>query len=87
MPAVRVSALGRHRIKLSLPSSAEGAIGPPGLDVLVATGLALVRIRDRRVNDIDRFEKFTERARKALHLAQEEAQCPTSSKKTDTSRG
>ncbi len=40
MPTVRVSALGRHRIKLSLPSSAEGAIGPPGLDVLVATGLA-----------------------------------------------
>ncbi len=40
MPAVRVSALGRYRIKLLLPSSAEGAIGRPELDVLVATGLA-----------------------------------------------
>jgi len=40
MPAIRVSALGRYRIKLSLPSSAEGAIGRPELDVLVATGLA-----------------------------------------------
>jgi len=35
---------------------------------------SLVRIRDRRGNDRDRFDKFTERARKALHLAQEEAQ-------------
>jgi hypothetical protein len=40
VPTVRVSALGRYRIKLLLPSSAEGAIGPPELDVLVATGLA-----------------------------------------------
>ncbi len=40
MPTVRVSALGRSRIKLSLPSPAEGAIGRPELDVVVATGLA-----------------------------------------------
>jgi ATP-dependent Clp protease ATP-binding subunit ClpC len=29
---------------------------------------------DARMNDRDRFDKFTERARKVLHLAQEEAQ-------------
>lgn len=29
---------------------------------------------DARINDRDRFDKFTERARKVLHLAQEEAQ-------------
>jgi len=34
---------------------------------------ALVRNRNRGMNDRDRFDKFTERARKALHLAQEEA--------------
>jgi hypothetical protein len=39
-PVVRVSTLGRHKIKLVLPSAAEGAIGQTGLDVLVATGLA-----------------------------------------------
>jgi ATP-dependent Clp protease ATP-binding subunit ClpC len=35
---------------------------------------ALVRFRDRGVKDRDRFDKFTERARRALRLAQEEAQ-------------
>ena len=40
MPTVRVSTLGRHRIRLVLPSTAEGAIAQPGLDVLVAAGLA-----------------------------------------------
>ncbi len=40
MPTVRVSTLGKHKIKLVLPSIAEGAIGQPGLDVLVAAGLA-----------------------------------------------
>src|SRR5260370_39143083 len=40
MPTVRVSTLGKHKIKLILPSIAEGAIGQPGLDVLVAAGLA-----------------------------------------------
>jgi hypothetical protein len=39
-PSVRISTLGRHKIKLVLPSIAEGAIGQPGLDVLVAAGLA-----------------------------------------------
>ena len=39
-PVVRISTLGRHKIKLVLPSLAEGAIGQPGLDVLVAAGLA-----------------------------------------------
>ena len=29
---------------------------------------------DRRMNERDRFDKFTERSRKVLHLAQEEAQ-------------
>src|SRR2546421_4921549 len=39
-PVVRISSLGKHKIKLVLPSVAEGAIEQPGLDVLVATGLA-----------------------------------------------
>src|SRR5262249_27019631 len=39
-PIVRVSTLGRHKIKLVLSSIAEGAIGQPALDVLVAAGLA-----------------------------------------------
>jgi len=40
MPTVRVSTLGKHKIRLVLPSIVEGAIGQPGLDVLVAAGLA-----------------------------------------------
>src|SRR6266487_3198596 len=40
-PVVRISTLGRHKIKLVLPSLAEGAIGQPGLDVLVAGGLSV----------------------------------------------
>ena len=40
VPVVRVSSLGKHKIKFVLPSAAEGAIEQPGLDVLVATGLA-----------------------------------------------
>ncbi len=37
---VRVSSLGRHKIKLVLPSAAETMISQPELDVLLATGLA-----------------------------------------------
>lgn len=40
VPSVRVSAYGRHAIKLVLPSTAEQFIGQTELDVLVATGLA-----------------------------------------------
>jgi hypothetical protein len=39
-PIVRVSTLGRQKIKLVLPSFAEEAIEQPALDVLVAAGLA-----------------------------------------------
>lgn len=40
VPAVRISPLGRHNIKLILPPSAEWAVETAGLDVLLATGLA-----------------------------------------------
>lgn len=40
VPYVRLSALGRPKIKLILPPVAETLIGQPELDVLVATGLA-----------------------------------------------
>src|SRR5438270_3376288 len=47
--------------------------------VFIAGVIGIVRLIDalsekRRMPGIDRFDKFTERARKALHLAQEEAQ-------------
>ena len=40
VPSMRISAYGRHKIKLILPSTAETLISQPELDVLVATGLA-----------------------------------------------
>ena len=40
VPTVHVSSLGKHNIKLVLPSAAETSISQPELDVLVATGLA-----------------------------------------------
>ncbi len=40
VPAARVSPLGRHNIKLILPSGATRALEPSELDVLIATGLA-----------------------------------------------
>jgi hypothetical protein len=40
VPTVRVSSLGKHNIKLVLPSAAETIVSQPELDVLVATGLA-----------------------------------------------
>ena len=47
--------------------------------VFLAGVIGIVRLIDaltkrRRMPEIDRFNKFTERARKVLHLAQEEAQ-------------
>src|SRR5229473_6712187 len=47
--------------------------------VFLAGVIGIVRLIDalterRRIPEIDRFNKFTERARKVLHLAQEEAQ-------------
>lgn len=47
--------------------------------VFIAGVIGIARLIDalsekRRMPGIDRFDKFTERARKALHLAQEEAQ-------------
>jgi ATP-dependent Clp protease ATP-binding subunit ClpC len=47
--------------------------------VFLAGVIGIVRLIDalterRRMPEIDRFSKFTERARKVLHLAQEEAQ-------------
>ena len=40
VPAVHVSPLGRHSIKLILPSDAAWTLEAPELDVLLATGLA-----------------------------------------------
>jgi len=40
VPTVHVSSLGKHNIKLVLPSAAETVISQPELDVLVAAGLA-----------------------------------------------
>ena len=39
-PILRLSTLGKRKIKFVLPSLAEGAIEQPALDVLVAAGLA-----------------------------------------------
>ncbi len=65
---------GVHYVKKKTCYRATALLCFAGIVGIVRLIDALVRNRNRGVKDIDRFDKFTERARKALSLAQEEAQ-------------